>query len=59
MRKINKTNIPVSEKRKLTNLYLDSVRKPDGFTSKFYQPFKEDIIFTLLKLFTKTKQRRG
>lgn len=58
---IDNLNCPISIKKYLTLQLKFSTKKlpePDGFTSKFYQMFKEEIIPILYKLFLKMEEER-
>ena len=53
---IENLNRPITSteiKTVITNLPTNNSPGPDGFTSEFYQKFREELISTLLKLFQK------
>ena len=56
---INQLNRPITRSEieyVIKTLSTNKNPGPDGFTSEFYQIYKEELTSTLLKLFQKTEQ---
>ena len=57
---IENLNRPITSteiKTIITNLPTNNSPGPDGFTSEFYQKFREELISILLKLFQKIAEK--